>query len=462
MITYSIIQKSQLEGALRIDADYYQPEFLQAVELIRSKNHQKLGDIISMLTDYHANGSYQILRQNVRLSEETDYAFMVRAIDLKTNNFDNDVRYVSEHSYNFLKKTKLFGNEIIIDKIGNAGEVYLMPDLNKPVTLGMNLFMLRLKPNYDPVFVYIFLISKYGRNLVNQRITGTVPTSIDKESVRGILIPQVSEEVVKQVNSIIRDYFRALEDSTNFYQQAEDLLLEELGLKDFQVVDDLFFVVNASDIKSANRVDAEYFQPKYQKLVEQIQKNNAKILGNLVSMKKGFEPGSEAYQEEGKLFIRVSSLSKFGIDDKDQKYLNDELYQQLKKDFEPQVSEVLLTKDATPGVAYVVKESIEGIISGGILRLKAKDNIDVEYLALCIDSIVGKMQADRDAGGSVIAHWKPEQIKNILIPDLPKRIQEKIAELVRRSYEARKKSKQLLEEAKRKVEEMIERGGERN
>ena len=27
MITYSIIQKSQLEGAKRLDAEYYQPEY---------------------------------------------------------------------------------------------------------------------------------------------------------------------------------------------------------------------------------------------------------------------------------------------------------------------------------------------------------------------------------------------------------------------------------------------------
>ena len=34
----------------------------------------------------------------------------------------------------------------------------------------------------------------------------------------------------------------------------------------------------------------------------------------------------------------------------------------------------------------------------------------------------------------------------------------KIADLVSKSHEARKKSKELLEEAKRKVEEMIEKG----
>ena len=84
--------------------------------------------------------------------------------------------------------------------------------------------------------------------------------------------------------------------------------------------------------------------------------------------------------------------------------------------------------------------------------------IDSEYLSLVISSIIGQMQAERDAGGSIMAHWKPEQIKNILIPILPKEIQEKIADLVKKSHEARKKSKELLEEAKRRVEEMIEKG----
>ncbi len=89
--------------------------------------------------------------------------------------------------------------------------------------------------------------------------------------------------------------------------------------------------------------------------------------------------------------------------------------------------------------------------------MKLKSEIESEYLALCLNSIIGQMQAERDAGGSVIAHWKPEQIKNILIPILPKTTQQKIAELVQKSHESRKKAKELSEEAKRKVEEMIEK-----
>jgi len=50
----------------------------------------------------------------------------------------------------------------------------------------------------------------------------------------------------------------------------------------------------------------------------------------------------------------------------------------------------------------------------------------------------------------------PKDIKNFKIPLLPKPTQQKIADLVQKSYQARKKAKELLEEVKRKVEELIE------
>ncbi|MFQ6063284.1 MAG: restriction endonuclease subunit S, partial [Methanosarcinales archaeon] len=143
--------------------------------------------------------------------------------------------------------------------------------------------------------------------------------------------------------------------------------------------------------------------------------------------------------------------------EEDQKYISEELYQQLKNGYEPRVGDFLLTKDATPGIAYVIKEPIERIIASGILRLTINEGeINKEYLALCINSIIGKMQIERDGGGSVITHWRPEQIKKLQVPILPKETQQKIASFVQQSHEARRKAKELLEEAKRNVEEAIE------
>lgn len=402
MTTFSIIQKSQLEGAERIDAEYFQPDYLSIEQKIRSLSRLTLGDITEVLTDYHANGSYEILKRYGRLRVEPDFALMVRSIDLQTRNFDNDVKYVSEESYNYLRKTKLYGNELIIDKIGNAGEVYLMPELHRPVTLGMNLLLLRLKDGFDPKFIYVYLNSKFGKLSIYRRVTGTTPLSIDKDSVRSVPIPSFPISKQKNIAELVDLSSTAEEGSKNLYKQAEELLLGELGLKDFKVEDSLSYVVNFSDEQNADRIDAEYFQPKYEKLIAQIKSHNAKTLEELVLMIKGFEPGAEAYQEEGKLFIRVSSLSKFGIETIDQKYLSDDLYNKLKNGFEPKEGEILLTKDATPGIAYVLDEPIDGIISGGILRLKLKTEIEPEYLALCINSMIGKWQVERDAGGSII------------------------------------------------------------
>ncbi len=115
-----------------------------------------------------------------------------------------------------------------------------------------------------------------------------------------------------------------------------------------------------------------------------------------------------------------------------------------------------MTKDATPGIAHVLKEPIEGIIASGVMHLKLKEDIEAEYLALCINCIIGQKQIERDAGGSIIAHWKPEQIKKLQVPILPKSTQQKIADLVHHSHQARRKAKELLEKAKKEVEELIE------
>jgi restriction endonuclease S subunit len=200
-------------------------------------------------------------------------------------------------------------------------------------------------------------------------------------------------------------------------------------------------------------------------VIEKLRENNIELKPLrkfILSIQKGIEPGSENYRDEGKPFIRVSNLSKYGFTDRDQKYLSEELYQQLRETYEPKQGDFLLTKDATPGIAYVVKEQIVGIISSGILRLQINDSeINKEYLALCINSIVGRMQIERDCGGSVILHWKPEQVKRLQIPILPLSIQQEIASLVQQSHEARKKAKELLEIAKKAVEIAIEEGEEK-
>ena len=243
------------------------------------------------------------------------------------------------------------------------------------------------------------------------------------------------------------------------YLEAQDRLLEELGLKDWQPGHQLTFVKNFSDTQRAERIDADYFQPKYDEIVDAIKSYSGDwdILGNLATLKKCVEVGSKEYLEAGIPFVRVSNLSPFEITQ--EKYISEELYAEI-TEHQPKQGEILLSKDATPGIAHYLRGTPEKMIpAGGILRLKSKtDKIGNEYLTLVLNSILTQEQINQDVGGSVILHWRPDQVAGTVIPILEKEKQTEIEQKVIESFNLRKRAKELLEYAKRAVEIAIEQG----
>jgi type I restriction enzyme, S subunit len=460
---YSIVDYKKIitdNSLLRYDAEYYHPSFLEAENKVKSKIFKELRDVITVLTDYHANGSYEILRRHVQLLDEKDYALMIRTVDFEKDDFEHDVKYVSEHAYNFLKKSKVYGKEIIVNKIGNAGKVYIVPPLNRKITLGMNQFMLRPTDEVTSGFLYTYLVCDYGKRLLEQKVTGAVPLSIDKESVRSVKVPVLEKSFQAKIDDIINKHFEYRARGKALYSQAEQILLAELNLAGWKPKHRLSYVKNYSSTQDASRIDAEYFQPIYEEIVKTIisQKDHA-FLGDLVSIKKCIEPGSDTYQDKGIMFLRVSNLSKFGLKDNNQKYVSDELYKTLKQ-HQPKEGEILLSKDATPGITYYFKDDPEKMVpSSGVLRLKVKDEgkLHPEYLTLVLNSIIVQKQIERDAGGSIINHWLVDQVKNTLIPILSRDKQKKIAETISQSFCNRELSKKLLNIAKRGVEMAIEK-----
>ena len=70
------------------------------------------------------------------------------------------------------------------------------------------------------------------------------------------------------------------------------------------------------------------------------------------------------------------------------------------------------------------------------------------------------MQAERDAGGSIILHWRIGEIQNVVVPIIDYNKQQEIAKLIEESFSLKKQSEHLLEVAKRAVEIAIEKNEE--
>lgn len=186
----------------------------------------RIKDLILDLTDYHANGSYKNLKANVKLFDTPDYALIIRATNFEKNDFINVAKYITKKAYEFLSRSKLFGGEILIGKIGNAGKVYLMPHLNKPASLAMNLFALRFSV-IDSKYIYYHIISPFSDKDISSYVKGVGNSTIDKKSIRSLLIalPSLEEQdaIIQEIESRFSISEKMKETIENSLNQAEVL-----------------------------------------------------------------------------------------------------------------------------------------------------------------------------------------------------------------------------------------------
>lgn len=307
-------------------------------------------------------------------------------------------------------------------------------------------------------YLYVFCKTYYFVNCLVRATKATMYPAVSNSDAVDTPIFIPSPDFRGKIQKIVVKAFALSDYSEEIYSQAQDAFLTELGLTQWQPKHQLTFIKNYSDIKKSGRIDAEYFQPKYEEIIKAIKNYSGgwDTLGNLVSVKKCVEVGSGEYLDKGVPFIRVSNLGPFEITE--EKYISENLYTKIKQ-HQPQKGEILFSKDATPGIAYHLKEEPQKMISSsGIVRLKNKTNkVNNECLTLILNSILTKEQVNRDVGGSVILHWQPNQIKETVIPILPDTVQAQIQQKVTESFALRKQSKHLLECAKRAVEIAIEK-----
>ena len=411
MVVSSVVPLSSVLVNQRMEAEYYKPDVLQYLK--KKVRWVKIGSIL----DFTQYGT------SLPLNEEGIGYRVFRLNEIEDCFLTKPEKWVVllRHQYYSLRLEK---DDILFCRTnGNIKYVGRTGILKEAVDAVFASYLVRARPNKNyilPEYLTIYLNTKVGRAFIERQAMQSNQFNVSAEQLRKIPTPLLDMDFQKQIKELVDNAASLRNLSNSLYSPAENLLLEELGLKDFKPKYELFYTANLSKAFKVHRVDAEYFQPVYHKLIEHLKNNfETKPLKTfLLDFQKGIEVGSENYQEVGKPFIRVSNLSIHGFVERDQKYIDEELYQTLKDTYEPKIGDFLLTKDATPGIAHVVKEPVEGIIASGILKLKInEDEIDKEYLALCINFMVGRLQIERDGGGSVITHWRPEQIKNLLIHD---------------------------------------------
>ena len=98
-----------------------------------------------------------------------------------------------------------------------------MPKLNRPVSLGMNAFLLRFNELIDDVFLYFQLVSPHGKREIQKRVKGAVTKTIRKDAVREVPLISPPLELQNQFAERVQAIEAQKAQAQESLAQAEDL-----------------------------------------------------------------------------------------------------------------------------------------------------------------------------------------------------------------------------------------------
>lgn len=448
----SLLELKKESCTFRIDSEFFKKSLVILDKKIRNKPHFFLS------CDNIVSGPFgSTLTSDSYLDSGIPF---IRIENIKTGFFisKENLIYISKSDNERIKSSQLEIDDLILSKVGNTIGYYARVDEEiGSCNISENNIGIKLSDYSTDVKQYVlaYLNSTIGKALTVRRVSGNAQPKLNVADISEIPIPIVDKQISQRIGKLLTEAYLCLSESAKVYSEAEKLLTDNLHLSNWtpNITRQNVKTLKESLI-SSGRLDAEYYQPKYDELFEKLSRFDCDVLSDIVKVKKSVEPGSEAYQDHGIPFVRVSDLSKFGVSKPDI-FLSSKDYDIEK--LKPRKDTILLSKDGSVGIAYKIDEDLNCITSGAILHLNVYNpDYDPDYLTLVLNSPVVQMQAARDAGGSIIQHWKPSEIEQVIIPKLPKSIQDSIAEKIQESFRLRAESKRLLEEAKLMVENEIE------
>ena len=446
----------------RIDSNFFIKKSLSVDNKIKSMNHFYISEenIVSgpfgssLKSDAYLNAGVPFIRiENIK-----------NGFSISTDN----LIYISEFDNSRLKSSQLFEDDLILSKVGNTIGYYARVDSNiKNCNISENNIGIKLNSYNRDVKHYImtFLNSKYGNILTLRRISGNAQPKLNVFDISEIPIPQFNEEFYKKISDKIIKADELKQHSKSLYSQAENLLLGELGLKDWRPKNTFHTTKKFSDFAQSGRLDAEYYQPKYDEIEKELARFEQIKIKDFINypVSSGSTPkagDSQYYADcnDGIPFLRAVDIVESRIDTNDLVYIKKDVHNGLLKRTQLKKDDVLFSIAGTVGRCGIFDYDFEANINQAVAILRFEETkLKHLYVVQFFNSRIGQLIIQKYARQGLQTNLNLDELSNLPIPILPEAIQTKIASLIQQSFECKAQSKQLLEDAKRMVEEEIEK-----
>lgn len=292
MAVWSEVLLSELGEGMRIDAEYYQPKYLELDS--RLGKSFELNEILDHLTDgTHITPRY-VEAGIPFLSSGNVQPFHV--------DFDG-TKFISPMEHSSLRHCQPQALDLLVSKSGRIGHAAVVPkNIRKgDFNIYEGLALLRIR-DYDQFALAAIINSQVVQLQLKRRVKGVAQPHLHLEDIRRIKIPHFPTRLLNRTKDIVLKGISKFSASLDTYSHAEGLLLSELGFGDLDLFPTLFYERDFSKTQEATRLDAEFYQPKYYALIDAIRKTGkGQLLGDIVAhCERGLQP---QYADEGDVAV---------------------------------------------------------------------------------------------------------------------------------------------------------------
>jgi len=458
---YSIINKKPSIVCLnqrlitKLGANYYSIRKIEMVE-----------KIINSTEDNKALGSLVKTKEKRMKPKGKDSIYIGLA------NINSDT---GEIEVNTVDEANIEGTSVIIE----AGDILfskLRPNLNKVAicpkyignALGSTEFVVMESKNIDKYFLYSVLKSNVALKQVIDITTGSTLPRIDSEDVLNILVPIPSPEIQKYIGDKVRRAEELREEAKRLENEINTFFNEKFSdiynsIDESKVYHSKFTWKSAENIRDV--FNAEYFTLIGDKYEQVIREQKGVYLDDL--LKDCFMGKSPSqYADKGPKILKVKNLTNGGLDWSDSDHVDKEFYVKNKR-CHLQHGDVFIIPAAHLAKYIGEKvdvyiQGIEGIkypdamASGKIIVIRPNfDKVNPIYLCLVMREKFVYHQIQRQVSG-ITASYYPKDVRQLCIPLIEREKQDMVADKYIEIIKCKEQAKQLIQEAKQDVEDLIE------
>ncbi|MGF7401187.1 restriction endonuclease subunit S [Thermoanaerobacterium thermosaccharolyticum] len=428
----------------RIDAQFFTPEYIKSLKKINQFRIETLGNISRRIFDPPHTAPEFV--------DKSDFE-MIMIENITLNGIEGNFRAISETCHkDIFKNSHLEGNELLVSRVGNSSGTFasVFP-CYKGKNVSGNISIIKLKDEIiDKEYAFAYFNSNIGQNSIKRNIANTARKFLTISKIREFQVPIPSPEIQKYIGDKVRKAEELREEAKRLKKEAEEILNKELNLKDVE-----FYIKQTNNkkyswtesIEIEDRIDSEFYKPKYRYLSK---------LNNMSELSYYYKISKKRINKNIDRKIKYIDLSSVNNIIEPSDFNTKELPSRAQF-LVKEGNLIISTLKGSNKISIIPEHLNDSVCSTGFIVIASKSHLTTEYLYLVFSNKVFNMQIERYSTGSIMSGVNHDNFNKMLIPVISnKQIIDTITNKIRKHFRLLYYSKQLIQEAKQDVEDLIE------